>query len=881
MRVSLVLFGCLALALLIQGQDESGFISIDCGMREASSYTDTITGIYYSSDENFVETGLSMPVSSEFIPNLASQQFLNVRSFPEGTRNCYTLRPQGGRGNKYFIRAWFLYGNYDDQNQPPLFDLYIGVEFWKTVTIKDSTTIWRHEIIHVPTADYINVCLVSTDQGTPFISALELRPLNNSMYETKNNVSLEYWWRRDFGSTRNDYVSEFIRYKDDVYDREWRPYSQNYTKLSTPSSNSIVESDGLYNPPSEVMSSAIKPNVSSDSLYFSWEPVTPTDQFYIYLYFAEVQVLQKNQTREFNIYLNGQQWYKEPVSPNYLSSTTVYSTSPSSYASYELSIIKTNNSTLPPIINAMELYVVKQFLQSQTDDKDVAAMKSIKSKYEVKRNWQGDPCAPREFVWDGLNCSIIGFDSPRITSLNLSSGGLTGEIAPDISNLTMLQSLDLSNNSLIGEVPNFLSQLTSLKVLNLEGNNFTGSLPPDLVARSNNGSLALSIDPIEGENTNPCNSSPCKKKKSKVVPIVASVAAALCSLLIAIMAALWIIKRRRRVVRKEDAETNQRDVYMEVKNRQLTYSQVVHITNNFEKIVGKGGFGKVYLGYLGGSQVAVKMLSSSSVQGYKEFQAEADLLVSVRHKNLTSLVGYCKEGTYMGIIYEYMVNGNLTRHLLDKNSVVLSWEERLRIALDAAQGLEYLHHGCKPPIIHRDVKSTNILLNEKFQAKLSDFGLSRVFPTEGGTHVSTTVAGTPGYLDPECCTSNRFTEKSDVYSFGIVVLEIITSKPPIARGYDKTHIIQWVSSVLENGDIKGIVDPRLQGDFEVNSVWKAVELAMSCVSQPSTIRPTMNYVVMELRDCLATEIARHHTESKDSIEGPIHLDTEMSLPMIR
>ncbi|XP_059639324.1 putative leucine-rich repeat receptor-like protein kinase At2g19210, partial [Cornus florida] len=205
----------------------AGFISIDCGMREASSYTDTTTGLHYSADANIVETGLSMPISSEFFTNSGGQQFLNVRSFPEGTRNCYTLRPQGGRGNKYLIRAWFLYGNYDDQKQPPIFDLHIGVNFWKTVTIYYSTSTWRKEIIHVPTKDYINVCLVNTGHGTPFISALELRPLNNSMYERENNVRLEFWLRQDLGSIRDDYVSENIRYKDDVYDSVWRPYSQN------------------------------------------------------------------------------------------------------------------------------------------------------------------------------------------------------------------------------------------------------------------------------------------------------------------------------------------------------------------------------------------------------------------------------------------------------------------------------------------------------------------------------------------------------------------------------------------------------------------------------------------------------------------------------
>ncbi|KAK0597275.1 hypothetical protein LWI29_023585 [Acer saccharum] len=295
------------------------------------------------------------------------------------------------------------------------------------------------------------------------------------------------------------------------------------------------------------------------------------------------------------------------------------------------------------------------------------------------------------------------------------------------------------------------------------------------------------------------------------------------------------------------------------------------MTNNFQRIIGKGGFGTVYYGCLDDStQVAVKMLSPSSIQGYKQFQAEVELLMRVHHKNLTSLVGYCDDGTNMGLIYEFMANGNLETHLLDKTVAdSLSWEKRLQIATEAALGLEYLHSGCKPPIVHRDVKSTNILLNEKFQAKLADFGLSRIFPIESGTHM-TSIAGTPGYLDPEYYISGRLTEKSDVYSFGVVLLELITSKTVIEKSHERIHISQWVSFMLAKGDIKNVVDPRLHGDFDINSVWKAIEIATACVSPNSAKRPTMAQVVMELNECLAIQTDRgevdDETNLKDSVE---------------
>ncbi|XLT07838.1 hypothetical protein HN51_053631 [Arachis hypogaea] len=231
----------------------------------------------------------------------------------------------------------------------------------------------------------------------------------------------------------------------------------------------------------------------------------------------------------------------------------------------------------------------------------------------------------------------------------------------------------------------------------------------------------------------------------------------------------------------------------------------------------------------------------------------------VHHRNLTSLIGYCNEETNIALIYEYMENGNLEEHLLEKNSrtKLFNWEERLTIAMDAAQGLEYLHNGCKPPIIHRDVKCTNILLNENFQAKMSDLGLSRSIPVDGGTHVTTVIAGTPGYLDPEYQVSNRLTEKSDVYSFGVVLLEIITGKPAILKAVEgKIHISEWVKSMLAKGDVKCIVDTRLQGDFESSSVWRAVEIAMASVSNKSSKRPYMTDIVTELKECLAMELAR-------------------------
>ncbi|KAG9143018.1 hypothetical protein Leryth_006287 [Lithospermum erythrorhizon] len=264
--------------------------------------------------------------------------------------------------------------------------------------------------------------------------------------------------------------------------------------------------------------------------------------------------------------------------------------------------------------------------------------------------------------------------------------------------------------------------------------------------------------------------------------------------------------------------------------------------------------------------------SSSSDVGFKELQLEANVLMSVHHRNLTSLIGYCIDGPRVGIIYEYMANGDLRKHLSAISSRVLSWQERMRIAVDVAQGLEYMHHGCKPPIVHRDVKSSNILLDQNFKAKIADFGLCKPFPNETVTHVSTKrVAGTKGYLDPAYEHSGRLTQRSDVYSFGIVLLEIITSKPA-------TNLTQWVSFTLEQGDALDVVDPRLigMGEFDVPSATKAIQIATTCASQDPTERPTMNNVVVELRQCLLMEMTRQEMIlPKKSVHDSV--ETEVSL----
>ncbi|CAK9325334.1 unnamed protein product [Citrullus colocynthis] len=838
----LQIFVALAISFLVSAQDQSGFISIDCGISENSSYKDSVTGIKYISDVNFTQAGISKSISLDFNTTTLPQQFWYVRSFPEGERNCYTIKLAQGKGYKYLIRASFMYGNYDGQVTAPAFDLYMGVNKWDSVILPNESSIIIKEVIHVLPTSSIHICLVNTGFGSPFISALELRLLKNASYVTDFDL-LALHRRLDVGSTTN----RTIRYNDDFSDRIWMPYNfLNYKIIST---SSTVDSGGSnsYNLPRIVMSTAITTYNASDPLEFHWVPEDPSTKYHIFLHFTDLEKLQANQLREFNIYQNGN-YLHGPFSPDYLQSTTLSSISPMSGNDIAFSLSKTNASNLPPILNALEIYIVLDTSQSRTDEQDITALMNIKSFYGLRKNWQGDPCQPKSFLWLGLNCSYDDQSPNRITSLNLSSSGLVGEIASYVSELTSLQYLDLSNNSLSGPVPGFLSKLQSLKVLDLRDNPLLGSIPSELMDRSKNGSLSIRV----GGNMDFCASSSCQKKKKSYVITIVAIVSSLCVLLAA--AAVWIILWRKRARKQPVIRLGS----LEEKKQQLSYSQIKRITNNFERKIGEGGFAKVFLGYLDNTQVAVKVLKSS-VQGYKEFEAEVKLLLRIHHRNLTSLIGYCCEKTNLVLIYEYINNGNLKEHLSGDKVGVLSWEERMQVAVNAAQGLEYLHHGCKPPIVHRDVKSANILLNDRFQAKIADFGLSKSFPTESHTHLTTVVAGTDGYLDPEYYATGWLTEKSDVYSFGVLILEVVTSGPVlmIDRAYSqKYHISQWVMHLMKTGDIRSIVDQRVRENFDLSSAWKAVEIAMKCLSLNSIDRPNMKEVVTVLSECLALEKAR-------------------------
>ncbi|XVF46109.1 hypothetical protein PTKIN_Ptkin03bG0000300 [Pterospermum kingtungense] len=286
--------------------------------------------------------------------------------------------------------------------------------------------------------------------------------------------------------------------------------------------------------------------------------------------------------------------------------------------------------------------------------------------------------------------------------------------------------------------------------------------------------------------------------------------------------------------------------------KSFTYSELTMATNNFSSStqVGQGGYGKVYRGTLAdGMVVAIKRAQEGSLQGEREFLTEIQLLSRLHHRNLVSLIGYCDEEGEQMLVYEFMPNGTLRDHLSAKSKEPLSFPRRLRIALGSAKGILYLHTEADPPIFHRDIKASNILLDSKFTAKVADFGLSRLAPVpdiEGAVpaHVSTVVKGTPGYLDPEYFLTHKLTDKSDVYSLGVVFLELLTGMQPISHG---KNIVREVNVAYHSGMIFSVIDGRM-GSYPSECVEKFVTLALKCCQDETEGRPSMADVVRELEN---------------------------------
>ncbi|URE28736.1 STYKc [Musa troglodytarum] len=553
-------------------------------------------------------------------------------------------------------------------------------------------------------------------------------------------------------------------------------------------------------------------------------------------------------------------------------------------------------------------------------------------------NWKGnEPCG-----WLGISCNdngnitVINFQrmglngtiSPEFGSiaslqkLLLSNNNLTGTIPAKLASLPSLKELDVSNNSLWGQVPSFSKNV----LVNTAGNQNIGKI----VVGGDAGSASAG----EGSNSNPSGSTDARsrgsgKSSSAVAGAIAGsvMAAVLGIILVGLLVFCHYRRKQQNLGRVQSPNTTvihprhsgsdpdvikitvagssvnggaaasetitspttsgTSDVHvLEAGNMVISIQVLRNVTDNFseENVLGHGGFGTVYKGELhDGTKIAVKRMEAGAMgtKGLNEFKSEIAVLTKVRHRNLVSLLGYCLDGNERLLVYEYMPQGTLSRHLFDRKEggqKPLEWKKRLSIALDVARGVEYLHSLAQQSFIHRDLKPSNILLGDDMKAKVADFGLVRLAPDGKGCSVETRIAGTFGYLAPEYAVTGRVTTKVDVFSFGVILMEMITGRKALdeSQPEESMHLVTWFRRMLLDKEAfrKAAIDPAIDMDEETAaSVGTVAELAGHCCNREPHQRPDMGHAVNVLSSL--SELWKPCDPDSEESYG---IDLDMTLP---
>lgn len=475
----------------------------------------------------------------------------------------------------------------------------------------------------------------------------------------------------------------------------------------------------------------------------------------------------------------------------------------------------------------------------------------------------------------------------QLSSLHLEENSLTGSIPAELGKCARLVDLNLAWNSLSGNIPDSFSLLTYLNSLNLSGNKLTGSLPVNLrklklssIDLSRNqlcGMVSSDLLQMGGDQAFLGNKGLCVQQSSKIqlhsgldictgnndpkrvakekLFLFCIIASALVILLVGLLVVSYRnFKHNESYAENELEGGKEKDLKWKLESFHPVNFTAEDVCNLEEdNLIGSGGTGKVYRLDLkrNGGPVAVKQLWKGS--GVKVFTAEIEILRKIRHRNIMKLYACLKKGGSSFLVLEYMSNGNLFQALhrqIKEGVPELDWHQRYKIALGAAKGIAYLHHDCSPPIIHRDIKSTNILLDEEYEPKIADFGVAKIADNSSTESYSSCFAGTHGYIAPELAYTLKVTEKSDIYSFGVVLLELVTGRRPIEEEYGEgKDIVYWVGTHLSDQEnVQKLLDRDIVSDLVQEDMLKVLKVAILCTNKLPTPRPTMRDVVKMIID---------------------------------
>ncbi|GAB2293702.1 Receptor protein-tyrosine kinase cepr1 [Dionaea muscipula] len=539
----------------------------------------------------------------------------------------------------------------------------------------------------------------------------------------------------------------------------------------------------------------------------------------------------------------------------------------------------------------------------------------------------------------GTISEAIG-SAKNLSELFVQNNKLSGILPPEISRAVNLVKIDLSNNLLAGPIPTEVGQLKKLNLLVLQGNKFNSSIPQSLSSLKSLNVLDLSRNQLTGnipvalsqllpisinfssnilsgpiplpfvqggqEDSflgNPnlcvtsyldssdshfplCPKSPSYKRLNRIWIIVTAVVLSVVGIFLLCLKR-WCMKEKE--ISAQDETLSSSFFSYDVKSfHRISFDQREIVESMVEKnILGHGGSGTVYRIQLSsGEVVAVKKLwsrktkdlasSENKVLVDKELQTEVETLGSIRHKNIVKLYSYVSSLDCSLLVYEYMQNGNLW-DALHRGKMLLDWPTRHQIALGIARGVAYLHHDLLPPIVHRDIKSSNILLDVDYQPKVADFGVAKVLQARGGKDsTSTVIAGTYGYLDPDYVNSSKATTKCDVYSFGVVLMELVTGKKPVEAEFgENKNIINWVSTKVESKEgALEVLDKRFSGSFKKKMI-QVLQIAIRCTARAPAPRPTMNEVVQLLIEVDPCRFESFKLENKTNDTSDAILDKQM------